>query len=252
MSETLTSFGFERVPEAEKAPRVRAVFDRVARRYDVMNDLMSLGLHRVWKSIALDKLNPQPGERILDVAGGTGDLAIGLKARAEAAQARRGGRSADIIVCDINQEMMLEGKARPEAKGLGWTVADAEALPFPEGFADAMTVAFGVRNMTRPERALAEARRVLRPGGRFLCLEFSKPTHEALETLYDRWSFQAIPRIGRAVAGDADPYRYLVESIRQFPDQERFAAMVREAGFQRIQVTNLTGGIAAIHFGWRI
>jgi demethylmenaquinone methyltransferase/2-methoxy-6-polyprenyl-1,4-benzoquinol methylase len=246
------SFGFSEVPRAEKASRVREVFDRVAQRYDLMNDLMSAGLHRIWKDIFADSVNAQPGETILDVAGGTGDIARRLMARAEAARKRRGGVQTQIAVVDINQEMLSAGKARGHDDGLTWVAGDAEKLPFPDAHADGFTIAFGIRNVTNIDAALREARRVLKRGGRFACLEFSTLAVGALAPVYDAYSFHAIPAIGRLVANDADAYRYLVESIRRFPDQETFAGMIAAAGFQRVKYQNLSAGVAAIHTGWAL
>lgn len=243
------SFGFEDVPAPQKAGRVRDVFDSVAARYDVMNDLMSAGLHRVWKDIAADRLNPQPGESILDMAGGTGDVARRLRARAERARLRRGGVPARLLVADINAEMIAAGLRRGE-DGLSWLVADAEALPFGDGAMDAYSISFGIRNVTDIAKALREARRVLKRGGRFVCLEFSRLAVPALEPAYDAFSFKIIPAIGKLVAGDGEAYRYLVESIRRFPDQEHFAGMMRAAGFSRVSYSNLSGGVAAVHQGW--
>ncbi len=251
MTNDTASFGFQEVPRAEKAGRVRGVFERVAARYDLMNDAMSAGLHRVWKDIAAAKLNPQPGEAILDVAGGTGDIARRLKHRAEAVQARRGGPAADIIVSDINQEMLAAGRARGDA-GLDWIAADAEHLPFANRAFDAVIISFGIRNVTNIDKALAEMRRVLRPGGRFFCLEFSRLAITPLRPLYDLYSFNAIPALGQLLANDREAYQYLVESIRRFPDQERFAAMMREAGLSRVAYDNLAGGVCALHRGWAL
>jgi demethylmenaquinone methyltransferase / 2-methoxy-6-polyprenyl-1,4-benzoquinol methylase len=245
------SFGFEEVPRAEKSARVRAVFDSVAKNYDLMNDLMSAGLHRVWKDIAVNRLNPQPGETILDIAGGTGDIARRLKKKAQAAQARRAlPFSARIIVSDINAEMLEAGKSRGE-DGLEWVEADAEHLPFEDGTADAYVCAFGIRNMTNLDVVLKEANRVLKPGGRFFCLEFSKFAIVGFDKLYDAYSFNVIPAIGEIIAKDRKSYQYLVESIRRFPDQEAFRAMISAAGFQRAGYQNLTGGVAALHYGFK-
>jgi demethylmenaquinone methyltransferase/2-methoxy-6-polyprenyl-1,4-benzoquinol methylase len=245
-------FGFEQVPRAEKAGRVRDVFARVASRYDLMNDLMSAGLHRLWKDAAADWVNPQPGETIVDCAGGTGDISRRLKARADRAARRRGiENTGRIIVCDINEEMLAAGRAKGE-DGLEWIAGDAEVLPFTDHFADAYTIAFGIRNVTEIQQALFEARRVLKPGGRFACLEFSHIAIGALEPLYDAYSFNVIPAIGGAVAQDEDSYRYLVESIRRFPDQETFAAMIKRAGFKRVGYRNFSGGVAALHTGWAL
>ncbi|MEN9873815.1 MAG: hypothetical protein RL186_712 [Pseudomonadota bacterium] len=245
------SFGFQDVPAAEKAGRVRGIFDAVADKYDLMNDLMSGGMHRVWKDAVAARLNPRPGERILDLAGGTGDLARRFKVLADEAQKRLGGPASEIIVVDINAEMIAAGRVRG-LDGLGWAVGDAEALPFPDGSADAYVISLGIRNVTDIPAALREAYRVLKFGGRFYCLEFSKPTTGELEQVYDAWSFNAIPPIGKVVTGDAQPYQYLVESIRRFPDQETFAHMIGEAGFKRVDYTNFMGGITALHGGWKV
>ncbi len=245
-------FGAQDVPRAEKAGLVRRVFDQVADHYDVMNDLMSGGVHRIWKDMAVARVNPQPGERLIDVAGGTGDVARRFLARAGAAAARRGGAPAQALVVDVNPNMLVAGRGRRDETGLCWVGGDAESLPLPDRCADAVTIAFGIRNVTDRDAALADMRRVLKPGGRFACLEFSKPTTAALASIYDAWSYEAIPRIGDAVAKDAASYRYLVESIRRFPDQEAFAAQLRAAGFAQVSVTNYSGGVAALHFGWRL
>jgi demethylmenaquinone methyltransferase/2-methoxy-6-polyprenyl-1,4-benzoquinol methylase len=243
------SFGFEQVKRAEKAGRVRAVFDKVAPRYDLMNDLMSVGLHRLWKDAMADFANPRPCETIYDLAGGTGDIARRLAARAKAAARRSHGAPARIVVTDINEEMLAAGRKRGEA-GLEWLVADAQALPFPPASADLVTIAFGIRNVTDIAAVLREARRVLRPGGRFVCLEFSRLAVAGLEPVYDAYSFRALPAIGKWVANDEAAYRYLAESIRRFPDQESFAAMIRDAGFTAVGYRNMTGGVAAMHWGW--
>ncbi|MFO0998011.1 MAG: class I SAM-dependent methyltransferase [Alphaproteobacteria bacterium] len=246
-------FGFRRVPESDKQGLVRAVFQGVAPRYDLMNDLMSAGVHRLWKAALVDALAPQPGARILDIAGGTGDIALRIHARL----ARQPDRPAsEIIVSDINHDMIEVGRSRAIDRGIlsgiSWICADAESLPFPDMSVDACTVAFGLRNVTHLERALADARRVLRPGGRFLCLEFSHVTLPVLDRLYDRYSFAVLPTLGRAVTGQEDAYRYLVESIRRFPRQEEFAARIGAAGFDRVGFRNLSGGIAALHGAWRL
>jgi demethylmenaquinone methyltransferase/2-methoxy-6-polyprenyl-1,4-benzoquinol methylase len=246
------TFGFRDVDAAEKPGLVRGVFDRVARRYDLMNDLMSGGVHRLWKDAAAAKLNPRPGEVILDVAGGTGDMARRYAKMARAAQTRRGGGDASVIVLDYNAEMIMAGVGKGGEPEMSWSVGDAMALPLPDDSVDAYSISFGIRNVADIPQALAEARRVLKPGGRFLCLEFSRPTATALRKAYDAWSFHAIPRIGGWVAGDRDSYQYLVESIRRFPDQQTFKAMIEAAGFSRVTVTNLSGGVAAIHHGWAI
>jgi len=231
---------------------VRGVFDSVASNYDVMNDLMSVGVHRIWKDIAAAKLNPRPGETILDVAGGTGDMARRYSKMARAAQERRGGEDANVIVLDYNAEMILAGVHKGGEPEMQWSVGDAMNLPLADASVDAYSISFGIRNVAHIDKALAEARRVLKPGGRFLCLEFSRPTTTPIRKVYDAWSFHAIPRIGGWVAKDRDSYQYLVESIRRFPDQNTFKGMIEDAGFRRVSVTNLSGGIAAIHHGWAI
>mgnify|MGYP000088422466 CR=1 FL=1 len=250
-SET-TSFGFRDVPKTEKASLVRGVFDRSAQRYDLMNDLMSLGIHRAWKDMTIERANPQPGEKLIDVAGGTGDLARAFIAKADQRRKARGGEAATAIVCDINEQMLLAGQKRGDDAGIDWVVGNAECLPFEDRSADCVTIAFGIRNVTDRAAALAELRRVLRPAGRFLCLEFSRPTTRALERIYNAWSFNAIPVLGEAIARDRDSYQYLVESIRRFPPQNEFAGELRAAGFGQVKVTNFSGGIAALHTGWRI
>jgi demethylmenaquinone methyltransferase/2-methoxy-6-polyprenyl-1,4-benzoquinol methylase len=252
MSERAASFGFKDVDPAEKPGLVRGVFDRVARRYDIMNDLMSVGVHRVWKDMVANRLNPQPGETIIDCAGGTGDLAFRFAKMARAAQLRRGGDDARILVIDYNAEMIAAGRERGSPPEVIWSVGDAQALPLPDACADAYVIAFGIRNVTDIETALREARRVLKPGGRFLCLEFSRPVTEALQKAYDLYSFKVIPQVGEWVAKDRDAYQYLVESIRRFPPQAEFADMMRRAGFDRVSWTNFTGGVAALHQGWAI
>lgn len=231
---------------------VRGVFDSVASNYDLMNDLMSGGVHRLWKDAAAAKLNPRPGETILDVAGGTGDMARRYSKMARRAQERNGGDDASVIVLDYNAEMILAGVEKGGEPEMQWTVGDAMALPLADASVDAYSISFGIRNVADIAVALAEARRVLKPGGRFLCLEFSRPTTEVMRKAYDAWSFNAIPAIGQWVAKDRDSYQYLVESIRRFPDQATFKAMIEAAGFRNVVVTNLSGGVAAIHFGWAI
>ncbi|MEM7506696.1 MAG: bifunctional demethylmenaquinone methyltransferase/2-methoxy-6-polyprenyl-1,4-benzoquinol methylase UbiE [Pseudomonadota bacterium] len=243
---TTTHFGFETIPEDQKADRVHGVFSSVASRYDLMNDLMSGGIHRLWKDAMMDWLAPRPDMRLLDVAGGTGDIAFRFLRRA------RGGHA---TVCDMTQAMLDEGAKRAEAQGIwdiDWICGNAMELPFEDRSFDAFTIAFGIRNVTRLEDALAEAYRVLKPGGRFLCLEFSQLPVPAMQWAYDRYSFNVIPAMGQAVTGDRDSYQYLVESIRKFPDQETFAMMIREAGLGQVRYRNLSMGVAALHSGWRL
>jgi demethylmenaquinone methyltransferase / 2-methoxy-6-polyprenyl-1,4-benzoquinol methylase len=240
-----TDFGYRRVAEAEKSARVREVFDKVAERYDLMNDLMSLGLHRAWKAFAVAVARPRPGERVLDVAAGSGDLA--------SAMAKRLGPQGEIWLTDINRAMLGRGRDRLADGGrLAPAVqCDAEKLPFPPRYFDCVTVAFGLRNMTRKEAALAEMARVLKPGGRLVVLEFSK-VWKPLERAYDWYSFEVLPRLGRRVAGDADAYRYLAESIRMHPDQATLAGMMESAGLADVQVFNLAAGVVAVHRGLRL
>lgn len=242
-----THFGFQTVNEAEKAGMVHGVFTRVASRYDVMNDAMSLGIHRLWKDAMMDWLAPRPGQRLLDVAGGTGDISFRFLKRAAGAQA---------TVLDMTESMLVEGRRRAEAESmaerLGWVVGDAMALPFPANTFDVYTISFGIRNVTRIQDALNEAFRVLRPGGRLMVLEFSRIPNDLMQKLYDLYSFNVIPVMGQMIAGDRDSYQYLVESIRKFPDQETFAGMIRKAGFGQVSYRNLSLGIAALHSGWKI
>jgi demethylmenaquinone methyltransferase/2-methoxy-6-polyprenyl-1,4-benzoquinol methylase len=247
MSDRTTHFGFQEVPEAEKAGRVRGVFGSVATKYDVMNDAMSFGIHRLWKDAMMDWLAPRPGQHLLDVAGGTGDIAFRFLDRAGRGHA---------TVLDLTAEMLEAGRRRAEAAelqdSLDWVVGDAMALPFEDASFDVYTVSFGIRNVTRPQDALAEAYRVLRPGGRLMVLEFSQVPNDLLRWVYDLYSFHIIPRMGQAIAGDRDSYQYLVESIRRFPDQESFLQMIRDAGFEMAKYRNLSMGIACLHSGWKI
>lgn len=242
----IVDFGFKMVDRAEKVGLVRGVFDSVAERYDVMNDLMSGGVHRLWKSALIDWMAPQAGQHLVDLAGGTGDISLRFL--------RRGGGSAAIT--DINHAMLMAGRKRRDlAKYRGqtsWCVGNAESLPFDSGIADFVTIAFGLRNVTDRQAAINEAHRILKPGGRFLCLEFSTVNNQALAKLYDAWSFNVLPQIGQMVAGDADSYRYLVESIRKFPAPEVLADMFATAGFAQVRVRSLSGGIACIHSGWKL
>ena len=249
-AERRASFGFRDVAIDAKQGMVDAVFHKVAARYDLMNDVMPAGMHRIWKDAAVSWLAPPRGRpfEVVDVAGGTGDVAFRIVGRS--------GGSAHVTVADINASMLDVGRERAEKRRLADNVAfvegNAEALPFENSRFDAYTIAFGIRNVPRIDQALAEAYRVLKPGGRFLCLEFSAVDVPVLDKVYDLYSFNLIPGMGKLVAGDAESYRYLVESIRRFPHQERFAEMIRKAGFARVSYRNLTGGIAAIHSGWKI
>jgi demethylmenaquinone methyltransferase/2-methoxy-6-polyprenyl-1,4-benzoquinol methylase len=239
-------FGYRRVAREQKKPLVRAVFDSVAPKYDVMNDLMSLGVHRIWKRIFATRMRPSPSRTLLDLASGTGDIAMNWR--------RLGG--GPVLATDINEAMLSVGRDRTLSRGFAdnftYVVADAERLPLPDGCVDQVSMAFGLRNCTDKQAVLNEARRVLKPGGRFFCLEFSRLQIAALEPLYERWSFSALPRIGELVARDRESYQYLAESIRTFPDQETLAGMMRVAGMRRVAYENLSGGIVAIHSGWRL
>ena len=242
-----THFGNQTVAEDEKAGLVQGVFTSVASRYDVMNDLMSVGIHRVWKDAMMDWLAPRNGARLLDVAGGTGDIAFRFLKRAPAAQA---------TVCDLTASMLEAGRQRAEAEHLSdrleWLVGDAMALPFEDNSFDGYTISFGIRNVTRIEDALSEAYRVLKPGGRLMVLEFSQIPNDGLQWMYDRYSYNVIPAMGQVVTGDRDSYQYLVESIRKFPQQDVFARMISDAGFGQVKYRNLTMGIAALHSGWKL
>ncbi len=246
-SDKTTHFGFETVREADKAGRVQGVFNSVASKYDVMNDVMSMGIHRVWKDAMMDWLAPRPGQRLLDVAGGTGDISFRFLRRAGHGHA---------TVLDLTEPMLVEGRQRAEADQmsdcLNWVVGDAMSLPFEDNTFDVYTISFGIRNVTRPQEALNEAYRVLKPGGRLMVLEFSQLPNDGLQKLYDLYSFNVIPRMGKLIANDYDSYQYLVESIRKFPDQETFLTMVRAAGFENAKYRNLSMGIAALHSGWKI
>lgn len=247
MSSKTTHFGNQTVPEDEKAGMVHGVFSSVASRYDVMNDLMSVGIHRLWKDAMMDWLAPRDGQALLDVAGGTGDISFRFLRRAPGAEA---------TVLDMTEDMLIEGQRRAEADKLSdrldWVVGDAMALPFDAASFDVYTISFGIRNVTRVEDALTEAFRVLKPGGRLMVLEFSQLPNPAMQWAYDRYSFNVIPEMGRMVTGDRESYAYLVESIRKFPDQETFASMIRTAGFDLVKYRNLSMGIAALHSGWKI
>ena len=239
-------FGFQSVPRAEKESRVKQVFDSVAKNYDVMNDVMSMGVHRLWKDALMDWLAPRPHQVLMDLAGGTGDVALRFL--------KRGGGSVKIV--DINEEMLLAGQARSVMRSyqdrLDWIVGNAEALPLADNSVDRATIAFGLRNVTNRDKALSEIHRVLKPGGRFCCLEFSSVENPILSKIYDEWSFKIMPQMGQLIAKDRESYQYLVESIRKFPDQYELADMMVTAGFAQVRYRNLSGGIAAIHSGWKL
>lgn len=239
-------FGFQSVPRAEKESRVKQVFNSVAKNYDVMNDVMSMGVHRLWKDALMDWLAPRPHHILMDLAGGTGDVALRFL--------KRGGGSVKIV--DINEEMLLAGQARSVMRSyqdrLDWIVGNAEALPLADNSVDRATIAFGLRNVTNRDKALSEIYRVLKPGGRFCCLEFSTVENPILAKIYDEWSFKIMPQMGQLIAKDRDSYQYLVESIRKFPDQYELADMMVTAGFAQVRYRNLSGGIAAIHSGWKL
>lgn len=247
MTENTTHFGFETVPEDKKKGRVQGVFTSVANKYDIMNDVMSVGIHRIWKEAMMDWLAPRAGQKLLDVAGGTGDVSFKFLDRAGSGHA---------TVCDITESMLLAGKTRAEAaamsESLDWVVGDAMALPFPDNTFDVYTISFGIRNVTRPQEALNEAYRVLRPGGRLMVLEFSQLPNPMMQAAYDAYSFNVIPQMGKMITGDRDSYQYLVESIRKFPDQDTFLEMVKTAGFDNAKYRNLSMGIAALHSGWKL
>ncbi|MCO4843499.1 MAG: bifunctional demethylmenaquinone methyltransferase/2-methoxy-6-polyprenyl-1,4-benzoquinol methylase UbiE [Yoonia sp.] len=247
MSDNTTHFGFETVREDEKAGRVQGVFTSVASKYDIMNDVMSVGIHRIWKEAMMDWLAPRAGQKLLDVAGGTGDISFKFLGRAGSGHA---------TVCDITESMLVEGRKRAEAESmsasLDWVVGDAMALPFEDNTFDVYTISFGIRNVTRPQEALNEAYRVLRPGGRLMVLEFSQLPNPMMQAAYDAYSFNVIPQMGKLITGDRDSYQYLVESIRNFPDQETFLGMVKNAGFENAKYRNLSLGISALHSGWKL
>ncbi len=248
MSDDTTHFGFQEVPREEKVRRVADVFHSVAGKYDLMNDMMSFGIHRLWKRYTIDMADVRPGQRILDLAGGTGDLA--------AAFSRLVGREGQVVLADINESMIQVGRARLADRGVAGNVeyvqANAECLPFPDNSFDRITIAFGLRNVTDKDAALRSMYRVLKPGGRLLVLEFSRPVNPLLSRLYDRYSFSLLPRMGKLLANDADSYRYLAESIRMHPPQEELRAMMEAAGFERCDYHNLTGGIVALHRGYKL
>ncbi|MBL4800939.1 MAG: bifunctional demethylmenaquinone methyltransferase/2-methoxy-6-polyprenyl-1,4-benzoquinol methylase UbiE [Emcibacter sp.] len=254
-TEETTHFGFKTVDKQAKQGMVRNVFDSVAEKYDIMNDVMSGGLHRLWKNDMIRVLRPEPGHKLLDVAGGTGDIAFRFL---DAAEKRENSDSiaAEVTVCDINAEMLKVGRDRAIDRGIlrniEWVCGNAECLSFPNNSFEAYTIAFGIRNVTNIDKALAEAHRVLKPGGRFLCLEFSKVHTPLLKKIYDTYSFHLLPRFGEMITGDRESYQYLVESIRQFPSQEKFKTMIEDAGFKRVTYRNMTGGVVALLSGWKI
>lgn len=245
MNEKTTHFGYQSVAESKKAERVASVFSSVASRYDIMNDLMSLGMHRLWKAFTIQLAGVRPGDKVLDVAGGTADLSLAF--------ARRVGPSGEVWLTDINGAMLSQGRDRLIDSGIPLPVAqcDAEKLPFPDDHFHCVTVAFGLRNMTHMENALAEMRRVLKPGGRLLVLEFSH-VPKPIAPLYDLYSFKVLPWLGKHVAGDADSYRYLAESIRVHPDQESLKSMMEQVGLDRVDYFNLSGGVVALHRGYKL
>jgi demethylmenaquinone methyltransferase / 2-methoxy-6-polyprenyl-1,4-benzoquinol methylase len=246
-------FGERRIPDAEKERLVRAVFDSVAPRYDLMNDMMSGGIHRLWKDTMMAWLKPRPGQVLLDVAGGTGDVAVRALPRLAPPEQQPAGR---VVVCDASERMLELGRARALDQGIlagiEWVCADAERLPTADRTVDLYTIAFGLRNVTQIDAALAEARRVLRPGGRFMCLEFAPEISPFLQPLYDLYSFGFVPLLGAIVTGNREAYAYLVESIRRFPGQSELAGMIAQAGLDRVRFRNLTGGVAALHSAWRL
>ncbi len=243
-----THFGFETVLQSEKAGLVKNVFSEVASNYDIMNDVMSFGIHRVWKDMFIDWLNPQPGQMLLDVAGGTGDISFRFVERAK--------RMATSTVLDMTEAMLLEGKKRSESKNLGenlsWVCGDATSIPFAENSFDVYTIAFGIRNVVEVEKAIEEAYRVLKFGGRMSVLEFGRIPDNFLQKIYDKYSFNIIPKLGEIIAGEKESYKYLVESIRRFPDQDQFSNLLKLKGFQNVKYRNLSFGIVAIHSGWKI
>ena len=246
-AEQTTHFGFETVPEAEKAGKVQNVFTSVASKYDIMNDVMSVGIHRIWKEAMMDWLAPRPGQRLLDVAGGTGDISFKFLKRSGSGHA---------TVLDITENMLIEGRKRAETDqildSLDWIVGDAMSLPFADNSFDVYTISFGIRNVTQPQEALNEAFRILRPGGRLMVLEFSQIPVPLAQKAYDLYSFNVIPTMGKLITNDRSSYQYLVESIRKFPDQETFLSMVQHAGFKNTSYRNLSLGIAALHSGWKV
>ncbi|KAI9590455.1 2-methoxy-6-polyprenyl-1,4-benzoquinol methylase, mitochondrial [Glossina fuscipes] len=260
-TEETTHFGFQTVKESEKVQKVHKVFEDVAKSYDLMNDVMSIGIHRIWKDIFVERLGPSHGTRLLDMAGGTGDIAFRyIKYLANIPNPKN--RQSHVTISDINQHMLDVGQKRAEGlkyiaqslpqMSVEWKCEDAEKLTFPDDSFNAYTIAFGIRNCTHIDRVLSEAYRVLQPGGRFMCLEFSHLTNDVLQWLYDQYSFQVIPPMGQILAGQWDPYQYLVESIRKFPQQEEFKKMISAVGFQMVQYENLSFGVTSIHSGFKL
>jgi len=253
MNKNTIDFGYQEIPVEEKKERVKNVFDSVAGKYDLMNDAMSFGVHRLWKNLTITKINPQPREILIDVAGGTGDLAHRFLKRAEAVRVRRGGESATAYICDINDQMLLAGIDQIKNKNnISRVCGDAQKLPFPDNCADVLTIAFGIRNVTDRQSALTEFFRVLKPGGRLFVLEFSTPEDKNLRKIYDTYSFSFIPKIGNLLAVEVESYQYLVESIRRFPSQNKFSSMIETSGFSKVSFRNFSGGIATLYWGWKI
>lgn len=260
-SSATTHFGFKDVKESEKAPLVQGLFSSVAGKYDIMNDAMSMGIHRLWKDAVIDVMKPKRGFTYLDVAGGTGDIAFRISdyLNSDNSRVAPGAYIDDpsrILVCDITEGMLVEGRERAakrrDEKTFSWVTGDAMSLALPDNSVDVYTIAFGLRNVVRPQEALEEAMRVLRPGGRFFCLEFSKVVLPMFDKAYDYYSFNLLPKLGQWIAGDADSYLYLAESIRKFPTQDKLASMMRDAGMSQVKYQNMTGGIVALHSGWKL
>ena len=248
MQNKYTDFGFSRVKSKDKSNLVKKIFENVSGRYDLMNDFMSLGIHRVWKKSMLDWLAPRRGQSLIDVAGGTGDIAFNFIKRAKT--------GANATILDLTESMIIEGKKKtidlPEESQINWVCGDAMRMPFNNSTFDVYTISFGIRNVTNISKTLSEAYRVLRPGGRIMILEFSKIENQTLNKIYDAFSFNVVPRLGKIFANDSESYQYLIESIRKFPSQEKLASLVMEAGFRQVKYRNLTQGVVAIHSGWKV